>query len=814
MPNHFGAQNDFDAASIIAGLGGNTGTGMCLCPAHDDKTPSLKISVGENGKPLWKCFAGCSQDAVLSELRARGLWHQQHSAAEAGDDGHGEAPAPDDIEHDLQRFHRAYKILRAAAKASRSQDIAPATYLENRGITLVPPSALILPKEKAAQYTGRRFSAMVCTIIDDNALLGAHLTFLTLNGAAKIAGDRPRQMFGRAKGGYVVCGVTDAEEPLIVGEGIETTLSAMQLAGLPGIAALSATNLGSPDLTVPACTEVIIGADNDEAGLKAAMKLGERLQAEGRTVRIAKSPLADTDWNDALLDAGDDEGKLTELKRLILEAPSFEELLTPEEKREAQINRLVQIRFDNVLAYEQQRKVVANQLGIRRSVLDEEVIKRAAEMAAKAKASPDPVDVEQLAASAREVIESDDVLDLFARDCAKVIAGESNTLKTLYLVCTSRLFRETTHAAVKGASSGGKSQVRQTVVDHFPPESVINFTALSERALLYMKDDFAHKILSMGEASATDAKAQQFQNYLLRELMSAGKLRYSVPQKIGSDIETVTIEKNGPVVFLVTTTRNALDPENETRMLSLEIDDSAEQTRAVMKKIARSTGLHQQLTPGSYQRWHDYQRWLAAGECRVIVPFAETLSEKIRDAKASRLRRDFKQLLLAIQAHALLHRTHRRKNAEGFIVATVDEDYATVRELMSDVLATGVELKAQAQILTVVAAVKELDEDNEGKGVTVRQLADHMDLGADAVRRWLSRAEYAGYVTNSEEKKGRGHRGRWTCTDESPQEHGDLLPVVEDLKQAHARRIGAPALRDDEDDENDRDRRKSGSRGG
>ena len=36
-----------------------------------------------------------------------------------------------------------------------------------------------------------------------------------------------------------------------------------------------------------------------------------------------------------------------------------------------------------------------------------------------------------------------------------------------------------------------------------PPEDVISFTTLSEKALLYMQDDFAHKILSMGEAQRT-----------------------------------------------------------------------------------------------------------------------------------------------------------------------------------------------------------------------------------------------------------------------------------------------------------------------
>ena len=93
-------------------------------------------------------------------------------------------------------------------------------------------------------------------------------------------------------------------------------------------------------------------------------------------------------------------------------------------------------------------------------------------------------------------------------------------------------------------------------------------------------------ILSMGEAAG--AEEQQLQDYLLRELMSDGTLRYPVAVKIqmGSWSPQI-IEKNGPVCFLVTTTKHALHTENETRMLSVEVDDSADQTSAVLLKIAR-----------------------------------------------------------------------------------------------------------------------------------------------------------------------------------------------------------------------------------
>lgn len=46
---------------------------MVKCPAHDDKNPSLAVSV-RDGRLLVNCFAGCSQTAVIEALRSQGLW--------------------------------------------------------------------------------------------------------------------------------------------------------------------------------------------------------------------------------------------------------------------------------------------------------------------------------------------------------------------------------------------------------------------------------------------------------------------------------------------------------------------------------------------------------------------------------------------------------------------------------------------------------------------------------------------------------------------------------------------------------------------
>ena len=102
---------------------------------------------------------------------------------------------------------------------------------------------------------------------------------------------------------------------------------------------------------------------------------------------------------------------------------------------------------------------------------------------------------------------------MFAQDFGNVIAGEAVNGKLLYLVATSRLFDKPMNAAIKGTSAGGKSEIRKRVLDFFPPEDVVAFTSLSEKSLIFHDGDFSHKILSVGEAAATDE--QSFQDYLL-----------------------------------------------------------------------------------------------------------------------------------------------------------------------------------------------------------------------------------------------------------------------------------------------------------
>ena len=104
-------------------------------------------------------------------------------------------------------------------------------------------------------------------------------------------------MLGPCSGGAVR--LAEPVDRLMVGEGIETCLAAMQAMGQPVWAALSTSGLRTLDLPEQ-IRDVIVLADGDEPGKAAATDCGRRWKREGRHVRIARPPQGQ-DFNDLLV---------------------------------------------------------------------------------------------------------------------------------------------------------------------------------------------------------------------------------------------------------------------------------------------------------------------------------------------------------------------------------------------------------------------------------------------------------------------------------------------------------------------------------
>jgi hypothetical protein len=185
-----------------------------------------------------------------------------------------------------------------------------------------------------------------------------------------------------------------------------------------------------------------------------------------------------------------------------------------------------------------------------------------------------------------DLARSPDILGRLAVDLELAgLAGELRSAKIVYLAATSRLFPWPLSVAHKGPSSAGKSFTVERTLRFFPPEAFIARTGMSERGLIYTNEDLSHRVLVIYKA---DAIATGKGAYLLRTLLSEGVLRYEVVERTGGGSKTRPIEREGPTGLIVTTTQTGLDPELETRLLSLTVTDTAAQTKAVMQALARS----------------------------------------------------------------------------------------------------------------------------------------------------------------------------------------------------------------------------------
>lgn len=356
------------------------------------------------------------------------------------------------------------------------------------------------------------------------------------------------------------------------------------------------------------------------------------------------------------------------------------------------------------------------------------------------------------------------------------LVGEARAVKLLYLAMVSRFLDRPVSVAVKGPSSGGKSYAVERVLALFPPDAFYALSAMSERALAYSDEPLQHRILVIFEAAGM---AGDFASYLMRSLLSEGCVRYETVEKTKDGLKARLIEREGPTGLIVTTTAVHLHPENETRLISLPVTDTQDQTAAVMDALAEDADAEDAGAAVDYAPWHALQTWLLTRERRVVIPYAKTLASKVPPV-AIRLRRDFGALLNLIRAHAILHQNSREKDTQGRIVATVD-DYAAVRKLIADLVAEGVEATVAATMRETVKAVIASLGGVADATVSVTTVARRMKLDRSAVSRRINAAIDRGYLKNLEEKRGQPAR---ICLGDALPEDADVLPSADSLREA------------------------------
>ena len=292
--------------SLFTALGISTdGRGQhirCPLPSHNDRNPSFRW---DNKRLAWFCSCGGGDVLALVQGMLSLSFTDALKWACAWLDGDchttlANTPAtplkkPNSAAVSVnENKERALKIWKQAKPLAGT--LAERYLQEHRGITLnpLPPSLRFHPR-LYHKDSEQHFPALVTAIqAPDKAITAVHRIFLDPTTAAKANVQNPKLTLGSMNGGAVR--LAAAGETLILCEGLEDGLTLLQATGLPTWATLGTAglvNVHIPDTV----QEIIIAADSDPAGQKAALAAAERFTREGREVRIATPPQNQKDFN-------------------------------------------------------------------------------------------------------------------------------------------------------------------------------------------------------------------------------------------------------------------------------------------------------------------------------------------------------------------------------------------------------------------------------------------------------------------------------------------------------------------------------------
>lgn len=341
------------------------------------------------------------------------------------------------------------------------------------------------------------------------------------------------------------------------------------------------------------------------------------------------------------------------------------------------------------------------------------------------------------------------------------VVGERRNVGLIQLAVKSRSLKRPVNLEVNSPPSSGKTFVVVGALSLDPESAYYELTAGSERALIYLDEPLAHRILYIQEP---EGLASGVGLAAIKSLVWEGRLKYdTVVQEDGKFVGR-HIEKDGPTGLVLTTTRS-VDEQVSNRMLRLEVDASMDQTRRILSAIAASmNGVKPSV---DLAPWHALST-IVGGAADVEIAYGEWLSLHIATATL-RIRRDFTHLLTLIQSSSVLHQFQRNRGPDGRIRANL-ADYAHVHALAASLFnaaqdegITQADRDMVAAVYTLTARPNMSDSSPDELGsyathttpTTQVAIRDFCKLGKSQIAHRVSRLLRMGYLVNTETRRGR-----------------------------------------------------------
>ena len=819
---------------------------LVCCPFHNDHHPSLAIDLQTN---LFKCFGcGVSGDAIrFIELYEKKDFRQAvqsltadftetASPATSGDP----PPAQKLLQRAVALYHETFLTT-----------AAPQEYLAGRGITnpelyrrfqLGYANGLLLRTIAAKSPLTATLKSLGLLTKSGEEFFSGCLTvpLLDVNGnAVGVYGrkinpqSRTRHLYlPGARRGLVNRQAAFGSEQLVLTEAIIDALTLCQNGFSNVIPLYGASGFTTEHLELLAQTrpqKIYLCLDQDEAGAKAAHRIGQTLKENGFNVTKIELPVKDV--NDFFLSG---KGK-EDFTRLLSDqeplAPAEHGFILTRDKRQYRVQgfshysleRLrVNIRgalgeqyhIDTFDLYQSRaRKTFAGHLGklfaLEPEVIETDLLRIITEAEAyqnqllAAENQPKKAEIllsKEEEAQALQFLQTPKLMEEIVADLEALgHVGEEGRKLLTYLIAVSRKLERPLSGIIISGSGAGKSGLVEKIQELTPPEDVEFFSRITPQALYYMeRSALKRKLLIIEERTGGEGA-----DYSIRTLQSRQKLTQAVPIKDPNSgkIRTMTFEVEGPIAYLETTTNAELNHENATRCFEIYLDESSEQTRRIhqaQREAKTVAGIEKKQSLAAIkERHHNAQRLLKT--IPVTNPYAPFLDFPV---DALRTRRDHERFLSLIEAITFLHQYQRPKrqldDGQGGKLLAVEstlKDYEYAYQLAQEILGfTLDDLRKHARdLLNQIKELVRQKSEAQGKpgtaiAFTRREIREFTGWPDYQLKTYIRQLEDLEYLLIQQVKA----RGQYEYRLNDPQERRPLkgLLTPEELEKILADSIG------------------------
>lgn len=371
----------------------------------------------------------------------------------------------------------------------------------------------------------------------------------------------------------------------------------------------------------------------------------------------------------------------------------------------------------------------------------DELMQNAQSLAEAGAHAPLPT-AQECAAKAQVIFESSEsILPQFGQDLRKTgYAGDIKLAQLAYLSLHTRRFQKEYICSIYsvGQTSNGKSFMIERVLNFFSETACHKFSSASAKALLYSDKNLKNMFLFFSEADGIIGL-----EYCIRTLLSEGYLVHETVVDSKQGKITKTLKKEGPTGLILTSTKQP-HPENATRMFQLPMVNTLETEKE--KILAKSK--HSKSYENVYVAWRWFDRWVDTQLVEVCIPYLETMlsliASRMNHNPPARLHRDLDRVIGLIMAHAIIHQHHREKTEDGSVIAE-KTDYATVKELVKDLMPKPLHGVSQA-VMETLQALQELHKKTKMQYVKSTALVKYLGLDKSTVSRRVKQCVELGYV--------------------------------------------------------------------